>query len=261
MGLKNAGACFQRGMDITLANFHDVARAYIDDVLVYADERPGASAEIEVPGMTATEVEYHLRHIEDTRRVLRELHSKGWRCNPAKCRFGYPRLPFLGHEVSAEGISCEKDKVAAVRDMRVPTNVSELRCFLGLAGYYQRFIPRYAVITEPLRVLLKKDTRWAWAEAQQEAFQAIKDQLSSASFLVQPDYSRPFIVQTVLVQTDYQPLEWLLKTPELRGQYARWAARLGEYNVLIEHRAGRANANADALSRLPLAGGQMGQLL
>jgi hypothetical protein len=106
---------------------------------------------------------------------------------------------YLGHKISKEGVSPDPAKVDAILQWnggRAPSNVPEVRSFVSTAGYYQRFIPRYAIITAPLTRLLHKDVLWQWGEEEQNAFETVKEKLVSAPVLSIPDFTRSFILQT-----------------------------------------------------------------
>ncbi len=120
-GLCNATATFQRLMQQTFAGLDSFCSVYVDDIIVYSST-----------------VEQHLDHLKQVFNRLRQL---GLKLHPRKCRFAYPKLLYLGHVVSADGSSPNPEKLRAVQDFRAPTNVCALREFLGLSGYYRRFVP------------------------------------------------------------------------------------------------------------------------
>ena len=115
---------------------------------------------------------------------------------PKKCHVGFHNIEALGHRISRVGIHTSPDKVAAIRDMAAPTNVRLIRTFLGLAGYYRRFIKDYATIARPLSELTKKDHPFAWGDRQQRAFEALKQRLCEEPILAAPDFSLPFVIYT-----------------------------------------------------------------
>ena len=149
---------------------------FLDDILIYSK--------------TLDEHREHIRQVLD---VLRRNQLYG---KLSKCEFFRSKISFLGHTLSADGKGMEEDKVQAIRDWPVPKNVPELRSFLGLAGYYQEFVRNYSGVCAPLTELLKKDTEFKWAEAQQQAFENLKTALTSAPVLVLPDPKLPFMVMT-----------------------------------------------------------------
>jgi hypothetical protein len=100
----------------------------------------------------------------------------------------------LGHTISKDGISVDPSKVQEVMDWKPPTSVHQVRSFLGLAGYYRRFIPDFSRIAKPMTELLKKGVKFSWNEKYEEAFHTLKAHLTTAPVLAQPDPSRPFDV-------------------------------------------------------------------
>jgi hypothetical protein len=110
--------------------------------------------------------------------------------------FAQQSLEYLGHIITVEGIATNPSKVEAVNKWPIPTNVKGLRGFLGLAGYYRRFIQNYGIISRPITDLLKKGTLFVWSETVQQAFDAVKQALSSAPVLALPDFAKQFILET-----------------------------------------------------------------
>jgi hypothetical protein len=113
-----------------------------------------------------------------------------------KCFFGRAQLPFLGHIISRDGIKVDPTKVDAMKYLPAPHNVSEVRSLLGMFSYYRRFIDNFASIAEPLHKLLKKNNKFEWNETTEEAFQTLKDKLTSAPILIRPNYNKEFIIVT-----------------------------------------------------------------
>jgi hypothetical protein len=112
----------------------------------------------------------------------------------SECKFWIKEVPFLGHVVSPEGIAVDPGKVKVVWEWKPPTSVSEVRSFLGLAGYYRRFIPNFSKIAKPITELLKKGYKYVWSEACDEAFKHLKKLLTTSPVLAQPDTTKPFNV-------------------------------------------------------------------
>jgi hypothetical protein len=100
----------------------------------------------------------------------------------------------LGHVVSPEGIAVDPDKVKEVLEWKPPTTVSEVRIFLGLVGYYRRFIPNFSKIAKPITELLKKGNKYLWSETCDETFEHLKRLLTTSPVLAQPDTTKPFDV-------------------------------------------------------------------
>ncbi|XP_063635186.1 uncharacterized protein LOC134805926 [Cydia splendana] len=132
-GLRNAAQTFQRFLDEVLKGL-DFCFGYIDDIIVYSESE--------------TQHQQHLRQL------FRRLQDFGMLINTAKCVFGQSKVTFLGHAVSAQGISPLESKVQAVQEFPVPRNTKELRRFLGMMNFYRRFIPGAAAIQAPLHLLL-----------------------------------------------------------------------------------------------------------
>jgi hypothetical protein len=108
--------------------------------------------------------------------------------------FWIKEVPFLGHMVSLEGITVDPSKVKEVLEWKPPTTVSEVRSFLGLADYYQRFIPNFSKITKPITELLIKGNKYVWSKACDEAFQHLKKLLTTSPVLAQPNTTKSFDV-------------------------------------------------------------------
>ena len=103
-------------------------------------------------------------------------------------------MKFLGHTISSDGISVDPTKVEEVMDWNSPTSVHQIHSFLGLAGYYRRFIPDFSRIAKPMMELLKKGVKFVWNDKCEEAFQTLKDQLTTSPVLATPDSTKPFDV-------------------------------------------------------------------
>jgi hypothetical protein len=98
----------------------------------------------------------------------------------------------LGHTISQDGISVDPEKVQEVMDWKPPTIVRQIRSFLGLAGYYRRFIPDFSRIAKPMTELLKKGVKYDWSQKCEDAFRALRQHLTTAPVLAQPDNTKPF---------------------------------------------------------------------
>jgi hypothetical protein len=116
--------------------------------------------------------------------------------SPEKCEWGKQQVSFLGHVISAQGISVDQSKIDTIQKWPTPTNVTELRSFLGLAGYYRAYVPQYSKVAADLTTLTSKYQPWQWEEAQLKAFDALKRLLHTAPVLIVPDLDQPFVIHT-----------------------------------------------------------------
>jgi hypothetical protein len=139
--------------------------------------------------------------------------------NYPKCKFGQQEIAYLGHVINSAGVATDPAKIATVSTWPVPTSYKELRGFLGLAGYYRKFVRHFGLLTKPLTDLLKKHSVFVWTSVQQTAFEALKQALSSAPVLALPDFTRPFSIETdasstgigAVLQQDGHPLAFVSK--------------------------------------------------
>jgi hypothetical protein len=188
-GLVNAAATFQRAMENTL---HDLLYreciVYIDDVIVFSKD-----------------FESHIARLDA---VLKRLISNGLKVKPSKCEFFKDEIMYLGHKISAAGISADPRKIDSVKSWPEPTNIKELRSFIGFASFFRKFIKDFALHATPLTSLLKgqpvkrKGKRpthqipaWEWQDEHHQAFQKLKECLISTPVLGYADFSLPFILE------------------------------------------------------------------
>jgi len=111
---------------------------------------------------------------------------------PLKCEFLRKEVTYLGHRITDKGVKPDPQKVECVQSFPVPKNVKEVKSFLGLSGYYRRFIHNYGQISKPLTALLKKDVPYRWSDLCQTSFETLKDLLTQAPILQYPDFQKPF---------------------------------------------------------------------
>ncbi|GJV45105.1 putative nucleotidyltransferase, ribonuclease H [Tanacetum coccineum] len=172
-GLTNAPAVF---MDLMNRIFHEYLDkfviVFIDDILVYSKSE-----------------EEHERHL---RIVLEILRQKKLYAKFSKCEFWLQQVAFLGHIVSADGIIMDPSKVEAITKWPRPTTVTEVRSFLGLAGYYRRFVEGFSRLALPLTQLMRKGEKFVWTDERQESFEELKRRLVSAPILTLPSGSGGF---------------------------------------------------------------------
>lgn len=112
----------------------------------------------------------------------------------SKCRFGQEQIEYLGHIINAKGDSTGLEKIACMVEWPTPKNVMHLRGFLGLTGYYMKFIRNYRLLSKPLTFLLKKDN-FRWSQEADLAFQALKEAMTSTPVLALPNFAEPFILE------------------------------------------------------------------
>ncbi len=177
-GLFGAPATFQRLMDKILRPHTAYAAAYLDDIIIYSQDWQ--------------------RHMVHLREVLRALRGAGLTANPKKCAIGRVEVRYLGFHLGHGQVRPQIDKTAAIAACPRPKTKKEVRQFLGLAGYYRRFIPDYSELTSPLTDLTKKEVpdTVPWTERCQQAFTQVKAALCGGPLLHSPDFSLPFLLQT-----------------------------------------------------------------
>jgi hypothetical protein len=297
-GVSSAPAIFQRVMENLLLGMANLA-VYFDDIIV--------------TGRDTTE------HLSTLETVLSRLQESGLRLKKNKCKFLVPSVSFLGYLIDKHGIHPSPEKLRAIRDAPHPQNVTELKSYLGLLSYYNRFMPHLPTVLFPLYRLLHQDTVWHWKNEEEMAFTKSKEIITSDSVLVHFDPSLDLIlacdassygIGAVLAHklpngterpiafasrtlsdtekkyaqiekeglacvygvkkfhsfvygrhftmvTDHKPLLTLFDgnravSPQSSARIQRWALTLASYSFNLQCKSSRENANADALSRLPL---------
>ncbi|KAL0539426.1 hypothetical protein IC582_023638 [Cucumis melo] len=174
-GLTNAPAVFMDLMNRVFREFLDTfVIVFIDDILIYSK----------------TEAE----HEEHLRMVLQTLRDNKLYAKFSKCEFWLKQVSFLGHVVSKAGVSVDPAKIEAVTGWTRPSTVSEVRSFLGLAGYYRRFVENFSRIATPLTQLTRKGAPFVWSKACEDSFQTLKQKLVTAPVLTVPDGSGSFVI-------------------------------------------------------------------
>ncbi|WVZ70258.1 hypothetical protein U9M48_018935 [Paspalum notatum var. saurae] len=174
-GLTNAPAFFMYLMNSVFMNELDkFVVVFIDDILVYSKNEK--------------------EHEEHLRIVLSRLREHKLYAKFSKCAFWLKEVAFLGHILSAKGVAVDPSKVEDVLNWKQPQTMTEIRSFLGLAGYYRRFIKDFSKIAKPMTALTQKNAKFAWSPKCEEAFGTLKKLLTSAPVLAQPDITKPFDV-------------------------------------------------------------------
>lgn len=309
-GLCNSPSTFQRLMEACLGdkNF-EILLLYLDDILIFSQSFD--------------------EHLERLVFVFDRLRAHNLKIKPSKCHFFHKEVNYLGHVVSEDGVKVNPDKIAVIKDWKTPQTEKDLRSFLGLAGYYRKFIKGFSQIAAPLHSVLTKQEKKVtgtkmvtkeipfkqkWNAECDNAFEKLKSCLTSTPVLGFPNFSSPFIVETdasydglgavlsqqqesgkvvisyasrslrpgernmsnyssmklellalkwaitekfrdyllgssFIVYTDNNPLSYL-KTSKLAASELRWASELAQFNFDIRYRSGKANKNADSLSRM-----------
>jgi hypothetical protein len=172
-GLTNAPAYFMNTMNKVFMEYLDrFVVVFIDDILIYSKSDSD--------------------HEEHLRLVLQKLRDNQLYAKYSKCEFWIGEVPFLGHIISNGGISVDRAKVKEIMEWSIPTTVTEVRSFLGLVGYYRRFIEGFFKIAKPMTSLLEKGREFKWDEKCQESFDQLKKRLMSPLVLVMPDLQKEF---------------------------------------------------------------------
>ena len=174
-GPRNAPAYFQRNMSNAIRGIENVF-AYLDDIMI----------------ATRTWEE----HVIALQQLFEKLASLNVRLKPSKCKFGMSSVKYLGHIITAAGLMPDPEKIKAVHNLTTPSNVTDLRNILGLCGYYQQFVPRYAEIAAPLYELTRKEVEWCWSQVHEDAFLQLKQHMTSEPVLCLPDLNRPMELLT-----------------------------------------------------------------
>lgn len=301
MGLKNSPSTFQRVMDNILQGVENTI-VYLDDILVYSTSLQ--------------------EHIVNLKKVFQRLRETNFKIQMDKSEFLKRETPYLGHIITREGVKPNPDKIAAICKYPIPKTTKQIKGFLGLLGYYRRFIPDFAKITKPLTACLKKGSKIIINSDYIDCFEHCKTLLTNDPILVYPDFSKEFILTTdasnyalggILSQgstgvdhpiayasrtlndsevnysttekellaivwatkyfrpylfgrkfkiiTDHKPLQWLMNMKEPNSRLTRWRLKLAEYDYTIVYKKGKANTNADALSRIEINNENMSLLV
>ena len=174
-GLTNAPAVFMDLMNRVCRPYLDkFVIVFIDDILIYSRSKE--------------------EHGEHLRLILELLRKEKLYAKFSKCEFWIREVKFLGHVVSQEGIHVDPSKIEAIQNWRTPKTPTEIRQFLGLAGYYRRFIANFSKLAKPLTALTQKGVAFDWEDKQEESFQKLKHMLCTAPILSLPESTEDFVV-------------------------------------------------------------------
>jgi hypothetical protein len=175
MGLCNAPSTFMQMMNDTFRDLLDKSViCFLDDILIFSKTK-----------------EAHLTHVEE---VLERLRKHKLYAKLSKCEWMKEEVGFLGHRIGKNGLAVSPDKIAAVREWPTPRNVKEVRSFLGLAGFYRRFVQGFSRIALPLTELTHEKATWKWDKLQRDSFNALKGSLCSAPVMIIADPEKPFVL-------------------------------------------------------------------
>lgn len=174
-GLAQAPAYFQRLMNEVISEM-PFAFVYLDDILLFSSS-----------------VKEHLKHM---RKLFQQLRKAQLKLKESKCSFLKAHVQYLGHFISGEGIEPVPEKVQSIKEMPAPTTPKLVRQFLGLVGYYRKFIPRFSDIARPLTNLTKKEESFQWTKTCQAAYDMLRTALTEEPILKYPDTEKPYILYT-----------------------------------------------------------------
>ena len=174
-GLAQAPAYFQLLMNKVLKGLKFMM-TYLDDIIIFSQDE--------------------LQHLEHLEIVFSHLWEAGLKMKCSKCDFFKSEIHYLGHLISPEGISSSPNKLDSIKHMPVPKSAKEIKQFLGLTGYYRKFVPRFADISRPLTALMKKDAKFEWTSACPKSFELLKETLCGEPVLKYADTSKPYTLYT-----------------------------------------------------------------
>ncbi|QRV96423.1 Retrotransposable element Tf2 protein [Ceratobasidium sp. AG-Ba] len=176
-GLMNAPSYFQAYVNEIFKDLIGVTLVvYMDDILIFSKNR-----------------EDHVEHVKE---VMRRLRANHLFLKPHKCHFFTTETSFIGIVISPEGISMEKDKVKAILDWKPPTTLKQVQAFLGLAGFYRRWVENFSEKAKPLTELTRKGTKFQWTDREEKAFQSIKEAITKEPVLIHPNPDEPYVLET-----------------------------------------------------------------
>lgn len=204
-GLKNAPATFQRLINRFKTGLPGLTiLCYLDDIIVLSKSFG--------------------QHLSDLQQVFQHLASYNLIANREKCSFFKNEVKFLGHVITSSGIKVNPDKVNVIVDMPEPKNVRHLKGFLQTCSWYRKFVPKFSDISRPLSELTRKSAKWIWSDIHSNAFNKLKQLLTTAPILKQVEENKPFILRTDA--SNYALGAVLLQTEDSEERPIEYASRL-----------------------------------
>ena len=176
-GLTNGPPTFQRLMNHVLSGLQNIEIfVYMDDVVLF-------SISLE-------------EHEQKLRNFLGRLKTAGLTLSPEKCYFLRREVTYLGHHITSEGVKPDSKKIEAVKLFKVPKTKKQCKQFLGLVGYYRKFVKDFAKTARPINQLLRKRVEFEWDDEAQKSFETLRDIICESPILIYPDFNKPFYVTT-----------------------------------------------------------------
>eukprot|EP00253_Pinus_taeda_P028561 PITA_28561 len=200
-GLMNAGATFQRAMDIAFVGEKDkFSLTYLDDRTIYSSS--------------------HQDHLQHLKKVFLKCRRFGISVNPKKSQFALEEGKLLGHIVSAAGVRINLERVKAIQTLSVLRSKKDIQSFLGKINFVRRFIPNFAELVKHITSMLKKGSEIKWTEAARKSFDSIRKAIMEAPTLISPDYSKEFHI-----------FSFASEDTLAAGLLAKWIAKMIEFNI------------------------------
>jgi len=224
-GLSNAPSHFQAAMTKILSK-HIGTRVmvFLDDIVVFSQNETD--------------------HARDLDLVLSDIAMANLTLKESKCHFGKKELDLLGYSISGDGIKAQPEKTSAINQLQPPTNISELRRFMGMCSYYRQLVPNFSRIAEPLHALTRLNVPWAWTTEHQESFDELKNALCSGNVMAHPNPQNPYILYTdacntsiggVLCQEDESGIERPIQyiSAQLTSTQRKWSTSEKECYAIV----------------------------